>query len=141
MAKGAAGEGGKARKERMRHCLAPLLDNAGALCVFLVSRSGLPMAGCGDTALTDEASLASLVAAAFAFADPDNNCVVNGSFVASQFTNGLIIGIIYGFMALGLTLIFSILGIVSFAHGEFYMVGGMVVYFVTAVWFPAASYS
>ena len=80
-----------------------------------------------------------LVAAAFAFADPDNNCVVNGSFVASQITNGLIIGIIYGFMALGLTLIFSILGVVSFAHGEFYMVGGMVVYFVTAVWFPGIS--
>ena len=77
-----------------------------------------------------------LIAAAFAFADPDNNCVVNGSFVASQFVNGLIIGIIYGFMALGLTLIFSILGVVSFAHGEFYMIGGMVVYFVTAVWFP-----
>lgn len=77
-----------------------------------------------------------LVAAAFSFADPDNNCVVNGSFVASQFVNGLIIGIIYGFMALGLTLIFSILGVVSFAHGEFYMIGGMIVYFVTVVWFP-----
>ena len=80
-----------------------------------------------------------LFAMAFAFADPENNCVVNGSFVASQFTNGLIIGIIYGFMALGLTLIFSILGVVSFAHGEFYMIGGMVVYFVTAVWFPGIS--
>ncbi len=77
-----------------------------------------------------------LIAGAFAFADPDNNCVVNGSFVASQITNGLIIGIIYGFMALGLTLIFSILGVVSFAHGEFYMIGGMLVYYVTAVWFP-----
>lgn len=80
-----------------------------------------------------------LLAAAFAFADPSNNCVSNGSFVASQITNGVIIGIIYGFMALGLTLIFSILGVVSFAHGEFYMVGGMVVYFVTAVWFPGIS--
>ena len=77
-----------------------------------------------------------LIAAAFAFADPGNNCVSNGAFVASQITNGLIIGIIYGFMALGLTLIFSILGVVSFAHGEFYMIGGMVVYFVTAVWLP-----
>jgi len=77
-----------------------------------------------------------LVFGAFAFADPNNNCVANLSFVASQVTNGLIIGIIYGLMALGLTLIFSILGIVSFAHGEFYMVGGMVVYYVTAVWFP-----
>ncbi len=80
-----------------------------------------------------------LIAGAFAFADPGNNCVTNGSFVVSQITNGLIIGIIYGLMALGLTLIFSILGIVSFAHGEFYMIGGMVVYFVTFVWFPGIS--
>jgi len=80
-----------------------------------------------------------LLAGAFAFADPSNSCVTNGSFVVSQITNGLIIGIIYGLMALGLTLIFSILGIVSFAHGEFYMIGGMVVYFVTVVWFPGIS--
>jgi len=80
-----------------------------------------------------------LIAAAFAFADPSNNCVANGSFVASQITNGLIIGIIYGFMALGLSLIFSILGVVSFAHGEFYMVGGMIVYYMTVVWFPGIS--
>ena len=58
-----------------------------------------------------------IIAVAFANADPENNCVSNGSFVASQITNGLIIGIIYGLMAMGLTLIFSILGIVSFAHG------------------------
>lgn len=77
-----------------------------------------------------------VVAVTFSFADPENICVTSGSFVASQFVNGLIIGIIYGFMALGLSLIFSILGVVSFAHGEFYMIGGMVVYYVTAVWLP-----
>lgn len=77
-----------------------------------------------------------LVAITFAFADPQNICVTSGTFVASQFVNGLVIGIIYGFMALGLTLIFSILGIVSFAHGEFYMVGGMLVYYITEVWLP-----
>jgi branched-chain amino acid transport system permease protein len=77
-----------------------------------------------------------LVAGAFSFADPQNNCVANGSFVASQITNGLIIGIIYGFMALGLTLIFSILGIVSFSHGEFYMIGGMLTYYITTVCLP-----
>jgi branched-chain amino acid transport system permease protein len=81
--------------------------------------------------------LALLVAAeGFAFAYPDNICVTSGSFVASQAVNGLVIGIIYGFMALGLTLIFSILGVVSFAHGEFYMIGGMLMYYITAVWFP-----
>ncbi len=75
----------------------------------------------------------------FAAGDPENICVTNGTFVASQVVNGLVIGIIYGFMALGLTLIFSILGIVSFAHGEFYMIGGMIVYYITAVWFPGIS--
>ena len=77
-----------------------------------------------------------IVAVTFSFADPDNICVVSGGFVASQVVNGLIIGIIYGFMALGLSLIFSILGVVSFAHGEFYMIGGMLVYYITAVWLP-----
>ncbi len=80
-----------------------------------------------------------LVAVTFSFADPDNVCVTSQAFVASQVVNGLIIGIIYGFMALGLSLIFSILGVVSFAHGEFYMVGGMLVYFITAVWLPGVS--
>ena len=86
--------------------------------------------------LSPPLAAAALIGIAFAIADPSNNCVANGSFVASQLMNGLIIGIIYGFMALGLSLIFSILGVVSFAHGEFYMIGGMIVYFMTAVWFP-----
>jgi len=42
---------------------------------------------------------------------------------------GVLIGIIYALMALGLTLIFSVLNIVSFSHGEFYMIGGYVVYY------------
>ncbi len=70
---------------------------------------------------------------AFAQADPDNLCVTNGSFVISQLSNGLVIGIIYSLMALGLTLIYSILGVVSFAHGEFYMIGGMVVYYMSVL--------
>jgi branched-chain amino acid transport system permease protein len=77
-----------------------------------------------------------IFATAFASADPDNLCVTTGSFVTTQVVNGLVIGTIYGLMALGLTLIFSILGVVSFAHGEFYMLGGMGVYYVTTVWFP-----
>jgi branched-chain amino acid transport system permease protein len=38
-------------------------------------------------------------------------------------TNGLIIGVFYALMAIGLSLIFGILKVVNFAHGEFYMVG------------------
>lgn len=80
--------------------------------------------------------VAIIFAGAFAAADPDNLCVSNRTFVATQLVNGLVIGTIYGLMALGLTLIFSILGVVSFAHGEFYMLGGMAVYYLTTLWFP-----
>lgn len=37
--------------------------------------------------------------------------------------NGLIIGLFYALMAVGLSMIFGILKIVNFAHGEFYMIG------------------
>lgn len=84
------------------------------------------------------AGVALVFLAVFALSDPDNVCVSSGSFVASQIANGLIMGTIYGLMALGLALIFSIIGVVSFAHGEFYMIGGMIVYYMTAVWLPGA---
>jgi len=48
--------------------------------------------------------------------------------------NGLSTGSIYASMAAGLSLIFGVLGVVNFAHGEFYMVGAyvfLVVYRVT----------
>jgi len=41
--------------------------------------------------------------------------------------NGLLVGLIYVIMALGFTLIFGIMRIVNFAHGEFYMLGAVVV--------------
>ncbi|HYG89370.1 MAG TPA: branched-chain amino acid ABC transporter permease [Azospirillum sp.] len=40
--------------------------------------------------------------------------------------NGLITGVFYALMAIGLSLIFGILRVVNFAHGEFYMVGSYV---------------
>jgi branched-chain amino acid transport system permease protein len=39
------------------------------------------------------------------------------------FVNGLIIGLFYALMAVGLAMIFGVLKVVNFAHGEFYMVG------------------
>jgi len=45
-------------------------------------------------------------------------------------TTGLVMGVIYALMALGLTLIFSILRVINFAHGEFYMLGGYASYFI-----------
>lgn len=45
-----------------------------------------------------------------------------------QGANGLIIGCLYALMALGLTVIFSVLKIINFGHGEFYMIGGYMSY-------------
>jgi branched-chain amino acid transport system permease protein len=65
----------------------------------------------------------------FALTQPENLCVTNGGYVANQAINGLTIGFIYALMAVGLTLIYSVQGIISFAHGQFYMVGGYISYF------------
>ncbi|WP_207479988.1 branched-chain amino acid ABC transporter permease [Arenibaculum pallidiluteum] len=46
--------------------------------------------------------------------------------------NGLVIGAFYALSALGLTLIFGLMRVVNFAHGEFYMLGGVLGWFVTA---------
>lgn len=45
-------------------------------------------------------------------------------YILQQIINGLVMGLIYSLMALGLTIIFSILKIVNFSHGEIYMFGG-----------------
>lgn len=101
------------------------------LWIFTPSITGRWLGGAGLIIIA-------ILVGAFSQAFPENLCVANGNFVASQLTNGIVIGLIYSLMALGLTLIFSILGVVSFAHGEFYMIGGMVVYFMsTSVLFSA----
>lgn len=56
------------------------------------------------------------------------------SFLAQLLLNGLVIGVIYALIAMGLSLIFGVLEIVNFAHGEFYMLGAMLAYFLTAHW-------
>jgi branched-chain amino acid transport system permease protein len=66
----------------------------------------------------------------FAITQSGNLCVTNASYVANQATNGLVIGSIYALMAVGLTLIYSVQGVISFAHGQFYMVGGYVSYYL-----------
>lgn len=46
--------------------------------------------------------------------------------LAQQIANGLVLGSTYALIALGLTVIYGILGIVNWAHGELYMLGAFV---------------
>lgn len=44
--------------------------------------------------------------------------------------NGLYSGVQYALIALGLTLIFSLMNVMNFAHGQLYVLGGFVTYYV-----------
>jgi branched-chain amino acid transport system permease protein len=53
---------------------------------------------------------------------------MNLTLFIQQFLNGLSIGSIYAIFALGYTLIFSILGIINFAHGAIFTLGAYLTY-------------
>ena len=43
-----------------------------------------------------------------------------------QLINGLTLGSIYGLIAIGYTMVFGIIGMVNFAHGDVFMIGGFI---------------
>jgi len=51
------------------------------------------------------------------------------SFWISQLLNGLVLGGVYALVALGYTLIYGILFMINFAHGEVMMIGGVAGFF------------
>ena len=55
------------------------------------------------------------------------------AFLLSQYVlSGLVIGVIYGLMALGITFIYSIMKMINWSMGEFYMIGSYVQYALLA---------
>lgn len=54
--------------------------------------------------------------------------------ILQQVTNGLVLGSTYALIALGLTVIYGILGIVNWAHGELYMLGAFAGLFLVVNW-------
>src|SRR5208282_6814699 len=47
--------------------------------------------------------------------------------------SGLLTGMTYVLVALGLTVIFSIMNVLNFAHGEIYMLGAFCVYYLCSL--------
>jgi len=64
------------------------------------------------------------------------------SYLLQQLVNALSYGSILGLLAVGYTMIYGILGLINFAHGEIFMIGAFSCYlFVTMLnlpWFMAA---
>jgi len=52
--------------------------------------------------------------------------------IAQQLINGLSLGSIYALIALGYTMVYGIIQLINFAHGEIYMIGAYVGYFSMA---------
>ncbi len=55
--------------------------------------------------------------------------------VSQQIVNGLQLGAIYALIALGYTMVYGVLRLINFAHGEVYMVGAYLAYYTGMVWF------
>ena len=50
-----------------------------------------------------------------------------------QIINGLVLGSMYALIALGYTMVYGIINLINFAHGEILMVGAVTSWAVTAV--------
>ena len=47
-------------------------------------------------------------------------------YFAQQLINGLTLGSIYGLIAIGYTMVYGIVGMINFAHGEVFMIGAFI---------------
>lgn len=66
-------------------------------------------------------------------------------YFVQQLINGLTLGAIYGLIAIGYTMVYGIIGMINFAHGEIYMIGAfvsiigfLVMGFAGITWIPLA---
>src|SRR2546421_12648333 len=56
---------------------------------------------------------------------------VDLSTLPEQLVNGLLLGAIYALIALGYTMVYGVLRLINFAHGEVYMLGAYTALFVS----------
>ncbi len=66
------------------------------------------------------------------------------AYFLDQLINGLTLGSIYGLIAIGYTMVYGIIGMINFAHGEIFMIGSflaliaILLFGVTGSWVPVA---
>ena len=52
--------------------------------------------------------------------------MINLEILLQQILNGLVLGSVYALVALGYTMVYGILQLINFAHGDVVMIGAMV---------------
>ena len=63
----------------------------------------------------------------------DLKLLLDPAILSELVFQGLVRGAMYALMGVGLALIFGILGIVNFAHGELFMLGAYAMFYCVAV--------
>src|SRR5690349_2105285 len=58
---------------------------------------------------------------------------ITGTYLLQLTLNGITLGLLYALIAVGLSLIFGVMEIINFAHGEFLMLGAYVMAFALPV--------
>ena len=48
------------------------------------------------------------------------------AYFLQQLVNGIALGSIYGLIAIGYTMVYGIIGMINFAHGDIFMVGAFI---------------
>jgi branched-chain amino acid transport system permease protein len=73
-----------------------------------------------------------------------SNLIRDPSFFANIFISGLQLGFVYALIALGYTMVYGIVRLINFAHGDVFMVGAFVSYYAVARFrlhqWPAAAF-
>ena len=66
-------------------------------------------------------------------------------YFLQQLINGVTLGMVYGLIAIGYTMVYGIIGMINFAHGEIYMVSAFIALIVfvligvtSGLWLPFA---
>ena len=65
-------------------------------------------------------------------------------YFIQQLINGCTLGAIYGLIAIGYTMVYGIIGMINFAHGDVFMIGafisliGLIIGLSTGIWLPLA---
>jgi len=80
----------------------------------------------------------------FAIWGVGNKAIHNPQLFIQQIINGLQLGFVYALIALGYTMVYGIVRLINFAHGDVFMVGAMVSYFAVGSFhlhqWPAAAF-
>ena len=56
------------------------------------------------------------------------------SYILQQSINGLQLGAVYALIALGYTMVYGVLRLINFAHGDIFMFGAFTAYYLISKW-------